>query len=344
MPYQDILAQAWRILKRQRALWLFGFLSACAGGSYGNFNFGGFNFQMPSSWFSSSPHHTAPYGGSPAPFKDFGDFFTHVSPNTLILIGVIALLVFVVWLLIATALRALAEPAIIRITLHDLRQDVVLSVGEAYALAKPFFWRAFGFFLLIGGGAGTLAILLAILGIALIVVTHGVGIFCLLPGVLLAIPVLWGLALYFEMAILALLVEGTTVWQSFSRGWEVFKDNFWQVVLTGLLLAAVRLGVGLLIAVVAFLLLAVFGGPLVAMGIAMNAHGLMLGLLVVVGVLLFIVWWVALIFLSGLVRAYIESAWTLAYLHWLEGEAADAADQEAPPSAEEPPLPAPQAS
>ena len=112
MPYQEILKRAWQIFKRQRALWLFGFLSACTGGTYGRIAMPGFNFQMPS--FSS---HSGMGQGSqnlPPEVERWVRTLAAIPERTWIFIAVGFLALLLTWMIVALLVRSLADPTRLR--------------------------------------------------------------------------------------------------------------------------------------------------------------------------------------------------------------------------------------
>ena len=344
MPYQEILARAWAILKRQRALWLFGFLSACTGGTYGRLTVPGFNFQIPVNWQNEAPRH----GQQPMPSPDqFQHMLEQIPPATILAVVLVIFAVLILWLVIALLIRSAAEPALLRGALADVRGSERLTVKEAFARGKPFFGRALLFYLLVGGGATVFGFLMLIMGIVLLVATLGIGVLCLLPLFLLAIPLIWLLELYLEIALLALILEDLPVLESFRRGWAVLKENFWNAVLMGLLLTVIRLAIGFMVGLLVVVLLFMFIVPLVVVGAVVSASGGLLVLLVMFGIgALSVVMAVALV-ASGMLQTYLQSAWVLTYLHFIGGEEppreAEAPAAPPPPASHDPsPLPEPE--
>ena len=331
MPYQEILKRAWQIFKRQRALWLFGFLSACTGGAYGRLNLPTFNFRMPFAWEGHSSAQPMP----PEMFRYLEHLPRHISPTVAVLVALAVAILILLWMVVLMAVRALAEPVLLRGALADIRGSHPLSVGEAFRLGKPFFLRTFGFYLLIGGGAAALGFLLIAVLAVIAVVTVGIGLLCLIPLLLLAIPLLWLLEIYFEMAVLALVLEERSVWEAFSRGWEVLRSHFWDAVLMGLLLTAIHIGASLALGVVFLVWVMVAGTPLLALGLALQATGGLLWGLIILGVFTLLLVLLLIALANGLVQTYIQSAWVLAYLHFTVQPEAETTVPPAPPTAEQ---------
>ncbi len=316
MPYQEILSRAWQIFKRQRALWLFGFLSACTGGTYGRIAMPGFNFQMPS--FSS---HSGMGQGSqnlPPEVERWARTLAAIPERTWIFIAVGFLALLLTWMIVALLVRSLADPTLLRGALRDAHEPRPLTFSEAWNEGKRFFWRVAGFYLLIGGGGAVLALVVSVSALLITVLTLGIGILCLVPLLLLLIPLAWLVELYLEIALLALVVEDLPLLDAFGRGWTVLKRNFWNAVLMGLLLTVIHWGVGLVIGIIFVILAVPTFGPLVGFGIALQGH--YLALLMLVGFLLLAVLLLVIGVLTGMLQTYLQSAWVLAYLHFIGGE------------------------
>ncbi len=312
MPYQEILSRAWQIFKRQRALWLFGFLSACTGGTYGRIAFPGFNFQIP-----SFPHDGAA-GAPPQPLPPDAERWlsklSTIPPHVWLLIGLGLLVLLLAWAVIVLLVRGIADPSLIRGALRSADSGQTLTVAETFAEGKRFFWRAVGFYLLVGGGAAVLAFMVFAVGTSIALFTLGLGLLCLLPLLLLAIPFTWLVELYLEITLLALAVEDLPLLNAFSRGWEVLKSNFWNAVLMGLLLTVIHWGVGLAIGIIFVILAVPTFGPLIGFGIALQGHDL--ALLMIIGFLFLAALLLIVAALDGLLQTYLQSAWVLAYRHF----------------------------
>ena len=345
MPYQEILSRAWQIFRRQRALWLFGFLSACTGGVYGRLSLPSFNFQVPNDIFQQPQPHS---GGAPPPvppevadqMQQLAHYLENISEGTIALIALGIFALVMLWFLVVLVLRVVAEPSLVRGILADIETGEPLSVGEVFRHGKPFFGRTLLFYLLLGGTWLVSMMVLAVSIVALAFATMGIGILCLVPFFLLLMPLAWLLELYLVLVYLALVLEDTPLLASFGRGWEVLKSNFWQAVLMGLLLTVIRLGVSIAVVVVFVLLAIPTLGGVVMVGIA--THGSALLPLIIIGVLILAVLILIATFLMGMLQVYLQSAWVLAYRHFVGQQPAPESSTPQPvgalpPEADEPP-------
>ncbi|NPA93010.1 MAG: hypothetical protein GXO56_04955 [Chloroflexi bacterium] len=341
LPLEKILSRAWKILKRQRALWLFGFLSACAGGSYGRMGMPTFNFQVPA--FQSGEF-------SGAEGQDLAPLFSKIDQiplSTWLMLFAIIAVVLLVWLVVMLAIRSFAQAGLLRGLWHSAQQEEgeerPLTVSEVFAEAKAFFKPVFLFNLLVGGGGTLLSIGVIMAVVALVVATMGIGILCLIPLFLLAIPLIWFLAVYLELVLLSIVGETLPFKEAFKRSWMLIKQHIWDVVVVALLLGVLSFLVGIVMVGVFLVLLLVLVGPLVAFGIAINASGGVAVLLVLMGLAGSAVAFLALLILAGLLDVYVQGVWVLTFLHFREVEAEDAEDgaQASESPASELPAPAP---
>jgi len=315
MPYQEILSRAWQIFKRQRALWLFGFLSACTGGVYGRLSLPTFNLQWPVPWQQQTPTGFAvPRGQIWA--QHFQDFIEHVPAETWLLLILGASAAFLIWLIISLIVRSITDPALLRGALADAEGTPRLSVHSLFSQAQPFFGRVLAFYLLFGGGAAALAFTIGIIFLFITIVTLGIGILCILPLLLMFIPATWLLELYIEMVLLALVIEDLPLMEAVPRGWEIFKTHFWHLVLMGLILTAIHIGAGLLVGIVGGAAAIGTGFMLLTLGTGNHATGIILWALFGLAGVVILILILFSIFIAGLMQTYFQSAWTLAYLHF----------------------------
>ena len=346
MPYQEMLSRAWAIFKKQRALWLFGFLTACSGGTYGrlnlpSFNFNTFNFQ---SLESGPPDHISPE------VEYFFRQLTQIPDQAWLFIALGSIFLIMVWIVFMMVLRSFAEPALIRGILATIENPRPLSVGEIAAQGRPFFGRMLLFHLVVGGSA-LIAVLLFVMGLGTFIVgTMGIGLLCLLPLFLLLIPAAWLLELYLMLTTLALIIEDLTILGALERGWQILKNNFWTATLTGMLLTVIRMAISIPLGI----LLAVFLVPTIAFIIFLGSTANSIIPFLVLGAL--VMGFIILVSagLMGLLQTYLESAWVLAYRHFIgqplgpdapalpAQEDTPEEEKEQPPQAQEPPLSAPE--
>jgi len=290
MDFGRILSRAWGILWKHRALWIFGILAGC--GSSGN---NAPNLQA--SFREDMPLKWQPY------FRlDIPDW------QAALIVGVV-LLVVLVLVVLAIFLSTMGRIGLIRGTRQVEDGETSLPFGELFSGSLPYFWRVFGLNLLVGIVVFILVIMFLLLALFGTVLTFGLLLLCLIPIICLLAPLSWFLSIIVEQSIIAIVVDDLGVTEGLQRGWEVVRGNVGPVIVMGLILF---LGVGLIggfiigLPVVFIIIPAVLG----AIADTPRAFG---GGLMIAGVCLvgYIPVW---IFLNGMLRGYIETAWTLTYL------------------------------
>ncbi len=306
MDYGDILSRAWRIIWKHKVLWIFGILAGCT--------------QAGSSTSSNS--------GARFAIEENGRFtrlFQNMDRNVLILAIVAAVILLVVLWLAAIFLGTIGRIGVIRGTALAEAGADKLIFGELFSSSMAYFWRVLGLSLLVWVIS---AIAFLILGLPLIICTLGIGTLCV-------VPVGWFIQLVVEQASNAIVLENVGLLDGLRRGWDLVTKNLGSFIVLGLIL---YLGISLIVGFILGLPLLVAIGPILAGAVAREAFNSNMAL--PAGLLLFAVCFVAylpvLLVLSGILRTYISSAWTLTYLR-LTGR--PAAVEPVPPV--EPPEPVP---
>jgi hypothetical protein len=132
---------------------------------------------------------------------------------------------------------------------------------------------------------------------------------CLIPLVCLFIPVIWAVYVVIEQANIALVVENVGIFEALRRGWRVVRDNIGSMIVMSFILI---LGVSLIGGIIIGLPFFIVSAPAFIGAIAGTNEALRSGMLI--SGLLFLVYLPFLLFLSGILRSYTSSAWTLTYL------------------------------
>ncbi len=293
MEYGYVLRRAWEIIWKFKILWIFGILASCsqAGGSGG----GNSGYR-----FSSQDSNVAP---------QIQQFFNQLNPAIITLLIVIAIAVIIVLVVLAILLGTVGRVGLIRGSIKAEQGAQKLTFAELWRDGLTYFWRVFGLNLLLGVIIFFAIMLLVIMGVVLSIGTFGIFLICLIPLLCLLIPVLWVVTIIVEQANVALVVDNLDIISAIRRGWRVFLDNIGSMIVMGLILIV---GIGLIGGLI-------IGLPLLAV-VAPAALGITTGVTVsirngfILSVILFLVYLPFLVVLSGILRAYIPSAWTLTFL------------------------------
>ena len=293
MDFGYVIKRAWEIIWKFKVLWIFGILASCgqAGGSGGSNS--GYKFSSQESNASSQ----------------IEQWFSQLDPAIIALLIGLAILIVFILVVLAILLGTVGRVGLIRGTMKAEQGADRLTFGELWREGLSYFWRVFGLNLLVGLIILAVVLVVFVLGAILTRLTLGLFALCLLPLVCLIVPVLWAVSVVIEQANVALVVENLGIIKAIERGWQVVRDNIGSVIVMSLFL---YLGVNLIGGVIIGLPLLIVAAPAVAGIAAGTAEAIRNGL--IVSGLFFIVYLPVLLLLSGILRAYTSSAWTLTYL------------------------------
>ena len=304
MDHMKILSRAWTITWRYRALWLFGFLFALAGGGSGG---GGGNGG------SSGTRWT-----QPAP--------SNIPWDTVLMIVLIAVAVILVLVVALTILRYVAETAMIAGVDEIEGQGIALTVRRGFRLGwSRQAWRLFLTDLVIHLPLVVVALVLVAFAaspLLLLLVkadaVRAIGVIATIGFELLVILFIIAVALVISLVmpyIRRRVVLGKQgVMASIRQGVMLVRTSLLDTGLMWLLLAAIGFVLGLVMIPVALMVVLVsvlIGG--IPAGLAyLISHSWVVT--AVVGVPLFLIVLIpTLAFIQGLIEVYRSTSWTLAY-------------------------------
>jgi hypothetical protein len=319
MDIGNVLSRAWQIIWKHKVLWIFGILAGCSGGGGGSGN-----------GFRSSYR-----GNLPQQWEPFAQQFQNIPQwQIAIIVGVIILIILFL-VVVGIFLSTIGRIGLVRGTQQAESGAASLTFGELFSGSMPYFWRVFGLNLVVGLAVSIIAILIALMAVLGTVATLGLGLFCIIPLVCVLVPVLWFVGVIVEQASIAIVMENLGIMDGLRRGWEVVRANLGTMIVMALILV---LGVGGIGGFIIALPVALIVLPAL-IGVAINEGRVTGGSLVLAGVC-FIAYLPVLLVLSGILRSYIESAWTLTFMRLTAKPVAPtepvepAAPTELPPAAE----------
>jgi hypothetical protein len=183
-----------------------------------------------------------------------------------------------------------------------------LSFGAILTALKPHYWKVFLLHIGLHLAGFFLALILVVPIILLTVCTCCLGLFLL-------IPIAWLLDLLVNFTIIAILEEDLGVFEAITRAWQVITRNLGSVVVMFLILGVGGMIVGLIISLPVILIPV----PLVANLLISGGQSITVGL--ILSVVMSMLFLPLLIFLAGVLRAFILASWTLTFRQLtLEGE------------------------
>jgi len=308
MDFGKVLTRAWEIIWKFKVLWIFGILASCGqnGGGGGTGSGGGNSgFQFNRQDFQISPEMKHYFFQVERFFNNIEDWQFVAAIGGLILL-------FLIMGLIMTALNAVGRVGIIQGTTQAEEGIDRQTFGDLFTSGKPFFWRVFGLNFLVGLTILTIFLILMIPVIGSIIVTFGLGALCLIPLICVLIPLSWLVSIIIEQANIALVVEDLGIMAAIQKGWMVFRENLGNLIIMALILGVGRFIVGIVLALP--IIIIVFPAMIGIVGGAITESGALFGGGFAIAALCFVAYLPVLIVLGGILRSYVNTAWTLTYL------------------------------
>ncbi len=302
--FGEVLTRTWQHIWKHKVLWIFGILASCARGNGGGSGSGG------SGNYQTDPGQDFPFSGG-----QFERIMTQVGRYFeqnlwIILVVIIMLLIFA---FISYALGMIGRVGMIKGTALAEKGAEKISFGEVWSESLPYFWRVFGLNFLVGLVV-FVVILVPLISLVAVAATGGmasgaaagIGFACLIPILCLLIPIGWAVSVIIEQAQAAIVLEDLSLVDGFKRGWQIVKSNAGPIIVMALILA---FGGGL-IGVLVSLPLIIAVVPLV---IGMSSLRESLTPLYI-ALACCLAYMPVLIFLNGILTAYIQSAWALTFM------------------------------
>jgi len=301
MNYGEILEKTWKIIWKHKILWLFGVLAGCGAAGSGGGSGGGAG---SSSNFTAQPPSLDFMGnGTVQAFEDIGRFITSIPVFVWIWLVITLISVGFILSVIFFLVGALGQTGVIKgASLADQAdvEDAPLSLSTLFNALKPHYWKV------------------VLLNLAVVVIGLIGGVFLIVPIFIITIctcfvgPILfmiigWFINVLVNFIMIAIIEEDLGIIEAVGRAWRVLTRNLGRVVVMFLIL-----GIGsIIITIIIGLPALIIPVPLVVNLIITGAESFVLGL--IVSVLLSLIIMPLIIFLSGVLQAFILSAWTLTF-------------------------------
>lgn len=286
-----ILTRAWQIIWNYKVLWVFGVFAGFASGNGGGNNGSSSNSGDPSQFTGDA--------------QQFGEQAAEFFQQYMLIIIAVCLVV----ILLSFAFYALGMMGRIGILKGVFKVEngaSSLMFAELWSESMPYFWRFFGLNFLVGLAFLVILLPFIVFGIA----TAGVGMLCLVPLICLLVPVMWAVNVILEQAQAAIVAEDLTMMEAFKRGWEIAKSD-----IGGMIVLSLVLGIGgAIIGFVTALPLIAAMVPLMFGVMSGYAPGDQIPATVWVSIVCCGLYMPVLIFLNGVLTAYIKTSWALSYL------------------------------
>ena len=314
MNLGEVLSKAWKIIWKNKVLWIFGILASCGrgggGGGGGNSNFNFNNNGSGNDFFKNgnNPFSNGQIPGVDELGRNMEKFFGSSGDQTWIPIFIGIFCLILILSLVLVFLGTIGRIGLIKGTLMADAGQEPLSFGKVWAASTPYFWRVFLLNLVIGLVVGVAFLILLVPVILLSVATMGIGMLCFIPVLCLLIPIGIALNVVIEQANLAMVVEELGIIDAVKRGWRVCRENLGPVAVIALI---ILIGGGIVSFIISIPLILVLI-PVFA-GVIANDQTVLTGALATAGAMLCCLVPIIIV-LSGILQSYIGSLWTLTFL------------------------------
>ena len=298
MDFGEVLSSAWRIIWKHKILWIFGIFAGCSRGGGG----GGGN---------NGTQFSGRGGQNPFPqFDQFANQFGNWIGNHLWVVALFILVVLVLFL-VGLFLGTIGRIGLIRGTFKADGGAEHLGFMELWDESLKYFWRVFLLALLVGLAALVLVFALAVLAIGTAALTFGIGFLCFIPLICVFALALVFAGVVIQQAEAAIVIENLGIMDGVRRGWDVVKTHLGPILIMWLILLVIGFVAGIVIALPVLITII---PAAIAFGVA-NAQGTTFDYTpLIVGLVCCAVYFPFLLVLSGILEAYVQSAWTLTFL------------------------------
>lgn len=186
------------------------------------------------------------------------------------------------------------------------RQNENLPIVDMMKMGLPFFWRVLGLMLLYSIGVTLIILMLQGIMMLVTILTFGLGMFCVMPLMLLIYPALYLAIVWMEQAMNGIIIDNQSVMEAARQGWYLIRNN---LLVFGLMALVIYFGVGMVVgAVMMPLMTPMFILPI---GFMENTPNWTILVIALLGMLV-----LAPLFalVSGWAMAFTKSAWVFTYL------------------------------
>jgi hypothetical protein len=312
MDFGEILTKAWKVIWKHKILWLFGVLAGCSvtggyhggggGGGSSAASSGGSGFINTQNGYTSGPSILAP-----STQRAFEDFFRWLGDIPVwiwigIALGVLALIIIISVAIIL--LGNLGLTGVIKgagMADGAAEDEKPISFKAIFKAIKPYYWKVL--LLTIGFNIAGL-----IVGVVLAVPIVLFTVCTCFLGLFLLVPIGWFVNTLVYFSAIAIIEEDQKIFDAIGRGWELMTRHLGKVALMFLILGVLQIIFGFVIFVPMIFIPVPLLVNLITTGFAqVPTIGLILS-----GILMLVIVPI-MIFLGGVLRAYVLTNWTLTY-------------------------------
>lgn len=312
MKYELVFSKAWKIIWKNKALWLFGLLASCSRSINSGSGSGG--GQSSGSLFNP--------GVAASPSLQWPGLINQwllqlknswETEPWLVVLFILAVFSFILLIIVVSFfLGALGRVGVARgAWLANQENEEKLSIGKIFSESLPYLWRVVLLTIVVWVGLMVLVSLVVLPVLFLALISAGILLLFMIPFLLPLSLVMLGITVSIfvlvEQSVVAIVVEDLGTFEAIQRAWNILRDYPLPNLIVG---AALMFGQGLVTALIllpfllTFLpfLFSLFFETRVALSLGFAFSG--------IGFLLYLP--ITLV-LTGMLHAYIGSAWVLTY-------------------------------
>lgn len=308
MNFGELFKKAWQIIWKHKILWLFGVLAGCGTASYGGGGGGGggggstSSMQIgrgPGSWEGFPLLEP----GTQAWIENALLWLESIPWWVWVLLAIAVVLVSLILSVLLMMVGTLGSTGVIKGTSMADEAGVEsqpISFTTIFTAIKPYYWRVF----LLNFGLRILGLFAGIL-LAIPVFIFVICTCCL--GLFLLVPIGWFIDLLVTFTTITIIEEDQGIFDGIGRAWQIITRKLGNVVVMFLILGIGQMIIGFFISLPLLLVPLPLVINLFATGFEAVTGGLILS-----GILL-MVFVPVIVFLSGILKAYVLTSWTLTY-------------------------------
>lgn len=313
--YKDLIKRAWVLTRNNKWLWFFGLFSAVLVGAAGEYNLlwrsiekvsdkAGIFYGLQNSFFAE--------GYFSEIFNRFANLQDYVGWGFWpILVVFLVLLVYVVWLILASG------PAIIYAA-NKIDTKKKVGFSESFSNGRKYIWQS-----LVLNFIGKVLVWLVLFGVevllAYVFIQTGnfswLAVYLIISFVIL-LPIAIIVSFVVKYALAFAVLRGEKTWSAFAKGWKLFFGNWLVSLELALIIFVIYFLIGLAITLVIIFLSIPFI-VLMFFGAAFSSPFLFWFILVIDVIVFFTV----VVLVGSMMANWQLSTWVLLFDHLLKGEA-----------------------
>ena len=188
-----------------------------------------------------------------------------------------------------------------------------LTFRGLFSESLPYFWRVLGLYAIFGGAWMVIWLGFTIGTSVASIITFGLSMLCMMPMFLLFIPLMVVGYSVLELAQISIVADNMGTLESISHGWKLFRANILGVVL---LMIVLYFGLSILSSIFIFPMML----PMMFFPLGIDSQGNFNTIMFVFFFVLFPVMMVVMYIVQGILMAFFQSAWAVAYLRMSQND------------------------